>query len=264
MLWNIWSFSENFICARAFVLSAEAKSLIIFCWIEKKTVSVGRIADEMAPTLINFVATLFSPPNCSFDLSVTCSVTNVVRRGSLSLSNTNQAMYIQWILQCLRNYFCTPIVLRANVDFSLLLLDLQIIKASTTAQEGTMTSSLRGLRRRRPRPRSISPSCPPQAPQAPPSEVWTTPCRATTPPARCSASPISCPTTQGTLPARSPAFRGPCTASPPRCLALVRPLPHCRWTAADTTTTCPTRPRKWTRALCGSFWESGLYWQEIR
>lgn len=71
----------------------------------------------MAPILINFVATLFSPPNCSFDLSVTCSVTNVARRGSLSLSNTNQAMYIQWIPQRLWNYFCTPIVLRANVDF---------------------------------------------------------------------------------------------------------------------------------------------------
>lgn len=61
----------------------------------------------MAPILINFVATLFSPPNCSFDLSVTCSVTNVVRRGSLSPSNTNQAMYIQWIPQRLRNHFYT-------------------------------------------------------------------------------------------------------------------------------------------------------------
>lgn len=40
----------------------------------------------MASILINFVATLFSPPNCSFDLSVTCSVTNVARQGALSFS----------------------------------------------------------------------------------------------------------------------------------------------------------------------------------
>lgn len=149
--------------------------------------------------------------------------------------------------------FLHAIVLRPNVDFFLLLLDLQIIKVNTTAQEGTMTSSLRGLHLHRPRPQLISPSCPPQAPRAPPLEVWTTPCRATTPPVMCSASLISCPTTRGTLPARSPGSRGPYTASLLRCLALVHPLPHCRWMAADTTTTCPTRPRKWTRALCGSF-----------
>lgn len=79
------------------------KSLIISWWIkeeeEEKSVSEGGIADEMLLVLINFVATLFSPPNCSFDLSVTCSVTNVVRRGSLCLANTNQAMSIQWISQ---------------------------------------------------------------------------------------------------------------------------------------------------------------------
>lgn len=127
--------------------------------------------------------------------------------------------------------FLHTIVLTTNVDFFfslLLLLDLQIIKASTTAQEGTMISSLRGLHLHRPRPQLISLSCPPQAPQAPPLEVWTTPCRATTPPVTCSASLISCPTTRGTLQARSPASRGPCTASPLRCSALVRPLPHCR------------------------------------
>ncbi len=126
--------------------------------------------------------------------------------------------------------FLHTIVLRANVDFSpfLLLLDLQIIKVSTTAQEVTMTSSLRGLHLHRPRPRLISLSCPPQALQAPPSEVWTTPCQAIIPLATCSASPISCPTTQGTLPAQSPAFRVPCTASLRRCSVPVHPLPHCR------------------------------------
>lgn len=208
----------------------------------------------MASILINFVATLFSPPNCSFDLSVTCSVTNVARRGSLSLSHTNRAMYIQWIPQHLWNYFCTPIVLRANDDsFFLLLLDVQIIKVSTTAQEETTISSLRGHRRRRPKPRSISPLYPPQVPQGHPLEVWTTHYRATTLPARCSASLISCPTTQGTLPVQNLESQGHCTASHLRCLAPVLPLPHCHWMAADITTTCPTRPRKWTRAQCGSF-----------
>lgn len=144
-----------------------------------------------------------------------------------------------------QNYFCTPLFSELMLFLLLLLLlDLQIIKASTTAREGTMTSSLRDLRLHRPRPRLISLSCPPQAPRAPPLEVWTTPCQDTTPPATCSASPISCPTIRGTLPAQSLASRGPCTASPPRCSALVHPLPHCRSTAADTTTTCPTHPQK--------------------
>ena len=149
--------------------------------------------------------------------------------------------------------FLHAIVLRANVDFSLLLLDRQIIKANTTAQEGTMTSSLRGLHLHRPRPQLVSVLCPSMDTLGPAGGVWTIPCRATTPPVMCSASPISCPTIRGTLPARSPASQGPYTASLLRCLALVHPLPHCRWMAADTTTTCPTRPRKWTRALCGSF-----------
>lgn len=125
-----------------------------------------------------------------------------------------------------QNYFST--LLCSELYFPLFLLDLQIIKASTTAREGTTTSSLRDPRLRRPRPQSISLSCPPQAPRAPPSEVWTTHCRGTTPPATCSASPISCPTIRGTLPARSLASRGPCTASPLRCSAPVHPLPHCR------------------------------------
>lgn len=115
-----------------------------------------------------------------------------------------------------------------SVFFLLLLLDLQIIKANTTAREQTTTSSLKGLRRRRPRPQSISPLYPHLGPRAPPSEVWTTPCQATTPLVRCSASPISCPTTRGTLLAQSPASRGLCTASPLRCSAPVHPLPHCR------------------------------------
>lgn len=150
--------------------------------------------------------------------------------------------------------FCTPIVLTANTDsFFLLLLDVQIIKVSTTAQEGTMISSLKGHHRHRPRPQSISPLYLPQAPQVHPLEEWTTPYRATTHPARCSASPTSCPTTQGTLLAQSPESQGHCTASHLRCSALVLPLPHCLWMAADITTTCPTRPRKWTRAPCGSF-----------
>lgn len=126
-----------------------------------------------------------------------------------------------------------------------LLLDLQIIKASTTALEGTTISSLRDPRLRRLRPRLISHSCPPQAPQELPSELWTTPCRDTTPPARRSASLTSCPTIRGTLPARNLASRGPCTAaSPPRCSARAHPLPHSRSMGADTTTTCPTLPRK--------------------
>lgn len=141
-----------------------------------------------------------------------------------------------------QNCFCTPLF--SELMLFLLLLNLQIIKASTMAREGTMTSSLRDLRLHRPRRQLISLSCPPQAPRAPPLEVWTTPCRDTTPPVTCSASPISCPTIRGTLPAQSLASRGPCTASPPRCSALVHPLPHCRSTAADTTTTCPTHPQK--------------------
>lgn len=115
----------------------------------------------------------------------------------------------------------------AQVYIFFLLLNLQIIKASTTAREGTTTSSLRGLRHRRPRLQLISPSSPPQAPRAPPLVVWTTPCRATTPQAKCSATRTSCPTTRGTLRVQNPASLGPCTASPRRCLVLARPLPHC-------------------------------------
>lgn len=217
----------------------------------------------MVPALINFVATLFSPPNCSFDLSVTHSVTNVARRGAFSLTNTNQAILNKFLnfstIISAQPLFCEPTLtlfspfLSLSPPFFFPPLDLQIIKVSTTAQEGIMTSFLRGLRHHRPRPQLISPSCPPQAPLAPPSEVWTTPCRATTLPVKCNVSLTSCPTTRGTLPARSPASRGPCTASPPRCSAPTRPLPHCHWTAAATATTCPTHPRKWTRALCGSF-----------
>lgn len=117
---------------------------------------------------------------------------------------------------------------------------------------GTTTFSLKDPRRHRPKPQWISPSCPPRAPRAPPWEVWTTPCRGTTPPARSSASLTSCPTTPGTPPARSLGSRGPCTASPQKCSAPARLLPHCRWTAADTTATCPTPPLKWTKAPCGS------------
>lgn len=219
----------------------------------------------MALVLINFVATLFSPPNCSFDLSVTCSVTNLVRRGSPPPSLIQIKLCVFNEFFSASELFLLAIVLEANVLVFRLFLDLQIIKASTTAREGTTTSSLRDPHLRRPRPQSISLSCPPQAPRAPPLEVWTTPCRGTTPPATCSASLISCPTIRGTLPARSPASRGPCTASPPRCSAPVHPLPHCRSTAADTTTTCPTRPQKWTRAQCGSFSDrADFYEQEIR
>lgn len=120
-------------------------------------------------------------------------------------------------------------------------------------QQGTMTFSLRGHHHHRPRPQLISPLCHPQAPQATPLEVWTTRSRATIPPLRCNVSPISCPTTQGILPAQSPASQGPCTASRQKCSALVLLLPHCHWTGADTITICLTRPQKWTRALCGSF-----------
>lgn len=161
-----------------------------------------------------------------------------------------KSMYIQWIPQRLELFLRRDLL---KFTFFFLLLNLQIIKASTTAREGTTTSSLRGLRHRRPRLQLISPSSPPQAPRAPPLVVWTTPCRATTPQAKCSATRISCPTTRGTLRVQNPASLGPCTASPRRCLVLARPLPHCLWTAADTTTTCPTRLRKWTKALCGSF-----------
>lgn len=172
---------------------------------------------------------LFSPPNCSLNLSVTCSVSNLARQGQPPppTLNTNPAhMYVPMNGRVSEQF---PLTCSLNLShISVPPLDLQIIKASTTAREGTTTSSLRDLRPPRPRPQSISLSCPPQAPQAPRWEVWTTPCQGTIPPATCSASLTSCPTTRGTLPARSPESQGPCTASRPRCLAPARPLPHCR------------------------------------
>lgn len=194
----------------------------------------------MLLVLINFVDTLPPPPpNGGFDLGVACSETDVLRVSPPPLYKWRRVNPADSSTSL--NYFCSS---SSHLLF-FLLLDLQIIKASTTAPEGTTTSSLRDPRLRRLKPRSISPSCPPQAPQELPLELWTTPCRDTTPPARHSASPISCPTIRGTLPARNPASRGPCTAaSPPRCSARAHPLPHCRSMAADTTTTCPTRPRK--------------------
>lgn len=66
----------------------------------------------MVPALINFVATLFSPPNCSFDLSVTHSVTNVARRGAFSLTNTNQAILNKFLnfstIISAQPLFCEP------------------------------------------------------------------------------------------------------------------------------------------------------------
>lgn len=189
--------------------------------------------------LINFVAPA-PQPSGGFDLGVACSETDVAARVSPPAIHKWRRVNSAGFSMCL-NYFCSP----PSYLLFLLLLDLQIIKASTTALEGTTTSSLRDPRLRRLRRRLISHSCPPQAPQELPSELWTTPCRDTTPPARRSASPISCPTIRGSLPARNLASRGRCTAaSPPRCSARAHPLPHCRSTAADTTTTCPTRPRK--------------------
>lgn len=181
----------------------------------------------MLLVLINFVATLpppHPPPNGGFDLGVTRSETDVARVSPpllYKLSSVNSVDFLDVSELFLPFFF-------SSAPF-FFFLDLQIIKASTTALEGTMTSSLRDPRLRRLRPRSISHSCPPQAPPELPSELWTTPCRDTTPPARRSASPTSCPTIRGTLPAQNPASRGPCTAaSPPRCSARARPLPHCR------------------------------------
>ena len=61
-----------------------------------------------------------------------------------------QATYIQWISHNISdNYLLALIPHTSDLDF---LVNPQIIKASTTAQEGTMTSFLRGLPHRRRRP----------------------------------------------------------------------------------------------------------------